>query len=107
MEFRETTARDTWITVAWIGAVGGVVVAAGLLANRVGVGLFIATAVIAVLVLIRWMARAWGYRCPACKEVFQVSMLGQFTAVNMGAERNVRCPRCGKRSWVKALRKVG
>lgn len=61
----------------------------------------------AVWLLLRWMAHAWAYRCPNCGEVFQLSELGQFTAINMGERRNVRCPTCGKRDWVKILRRIG
>jgi len=56
--------------------------------------------------LLRWMARAFAYRCPNCGELFQLTALGQFTAINMGDERNVRCPKCGQRNWTKVLRKV-
>jgi len=52
------------------------------------------------------MSRAFAYRCPECGEVFQLSTLGQFTAINMGDERNVSRPRCRKRSWVKVLRRT-
>ena len=65
-----------------------------------------AIALIAVLVLARWMSRGWSYRCPDCGELFQVSILGQFAAINMGDERSVRCPHCHKRNWVKTLRKT-
>jgi DNA-directed RNA polymerase subunit RPC12/RpoP len=85
----------------------GAVVITGIFAPRIGAGWFFAAVLIALLFLLRWLARAWGYRCPQCNQLFQLTMLGQFTAVNMGDERNVRCPRCGKRSWIKPFRNAG
>jgi DNA-directed RNA polymerase subunit RPC12/RpoP len=107
MEFRHSQPRDTWITFAWIAGAAGVVVLAGIFSPRLGVGLACLAAVLAVLLLCRWMASAWGYRCPDCNEMFQLTLLAQFTAVNMGDERNVRCPKCGKRHWIKPVRRVG
>jgi DNA-directed RNA polymerase subunit RPC12/RpoP len=61
--------------------------------------------ILGVFLLAAWMARAYEYHCPECGEWFQTPILGQFTTLNMGNERRVRCPRCGKRSWVKTFRK--
>jgi DNA-directed RNA polymerase subunit RPC12/RpoP len=60
-----------------------------------------------VWLLMRWMAHTWAYRCPDCGEVFQLTMLDQLKSINMGDERNVRCPKCGQRSWVRLLRRIG
>jgi predicted RNA-binding Zn-ribbon protein involved in translation (DUF1610 family) len=87
-------------------AAGGVVVIAGLFIRYIGITGFVAIAILSVFLLVRWMAASWGYRCPNCGEVFQIGILGQFTAVNMGGERIVRCPRCGKRDPARTLRKI-
>lgn len=99
--------RDSWIAFAWIAGVAGSIIVGALLCPRIGIGLFLAIVLIAVLLLLRWLARAWGYRCSECGGLFQLTILGQFTALNMGDERSVRCPHCGKRNWAKVLRKAG
>ena len=55
--------------------------------------------------LLQWMAQTFAYRCPECGELFQLTVLEQFTAVNLGSERNVRCTKYGKRNWMKIVRK--
>jgi DNA-directed RNA polymerase subunit RPC12/RpoP len=92
----------------WLGMALIFVGAAAFLANWYGAGVASLLLVVpGILLLLRWMARAFAYRCPECGELFQLTMLGQFTAINMGDERSVRCPKCGVRSWVKILRRIG
>ena len=94
--------------MTWVGVLLGFVGLAVFLDVRFHAGLVSMLLVIpGVGLVLRWMARAFAYRCPECGELFQLTALGQFTAINMGDERSVRCPRCGKRSWVKALRRIG
>ena len=103
MEFRDPQPRDTWITFAWIAAGVGAIVITAILSPRIGTGYLLAVVLVAVLFLLRWLSRSFGYRCPECNQMFQLTMLGQFTAINMGSVRSVRCPHCGKRSCVKPL----
>jgi predicted RNA-binding Zn-ribbon protein involved in translation (DUF1610 family) len=108
MEVRDPQARDSWTTLAWIAVILAFIAVAIFVDIKLGVGPASLLLIIPGLwLLLRWMARAWAYPCPKCGEVFQLTALGQFTAINMGDQRNVRCPKCGKRSWVKILRKVG
>jgi DNA-directed RNA polymerase subunit RPC12/RpoP len=105
-EYRDPQRRDAILTTAWIIAAGGAVIIAGLFTRYIGITGFVAIAVLSLFLLVRWMAASWGYRCLNCGEVFQLSMLSQFTAVNIGDERIVRCPRCGKRNPARTLRKI-
>jgi predicted RNA-binding Zn-ribbon protein involved in translation (DUF1610 family) len=108
MEVRDPQSRDWWTTLVWLAVLLGFVAIAVFLDVRFNVGVASILLIIPGLwLLMRWMARAWAYRCPECGEVFQLTALGQFAAINMGDERNVCCPKCGKRSWVKVLRKTG
>lgn len=105
-EFREPQPRDNWIALAWIGFASGSILTVAFLSGHLWIGTVPVVGAIVFLLLLRWMSRAWGYRCPQCGELFQLSMPGQFTAINMGEERSIRCPHCGRRSWMKVLRKV-
>jgi DNA-directed RNA polymerase subunit RPC12/RpoP len=107
MEVREPRSQDWWPAVVWMAVLLGLAVLAVFLVVRFGVGPWALLLIIpGVWLLMRWMSRAWAYRCPQCGEVFQLTTLGQLKAINMGDERNVRCPKCGQRSWVRTLRKV-
>jgi DNA-directed RNA polymerase subunit RPC12/RpoP len=105
-EYRDPQPSDTVLTILSVAAAGATVVVAGLFTRYIGFTGFAAITILAVFLLVRWMAASWGYRCPNCGELFELSFLGQFTAVNMGNERIVRCPRCGKRSPARILRKI-
>jgi DNA-directed RNA polymerase subunit RPC12/RpoP len=106
MEVPEIQARDQWAIVGWVMVVLAFVGVAIFLDIHFNVGpIALMLLIPGVWLLMRWMARAWAYRCPQCGELFQLTALGQFTAINMGDERNVKCPKCGKRNWVKVLRK--
>jgi uncharacterized Zn-finger protein len=107
MEVREIQARDQWAIVGWVVVVLAFVGVAILLDIHFNVGpIALLLLIPGVWLLMRWMARAWAYRCPLCGELFQLTALVQVTAINMGDERNVKCPKCGKRNWVKVLRKT-
>jgi DNA-directed RNA polymerase subunit RPC12/RpoP len=105
---RESRPQDSWAGVLWVAVLLGLIALATFLAVQTSIGALALLVVIpGVWLLLRWMSRDWAYRCPHCGEAFQLTILDQFKAFNMGDERNVRCPRCGQRSWVKVLRKVG
>jgi predicted RNA-binding Zn-ribbon protein involved in translation (DUF1610 family) len=107
MEVREPRPRDQWAIAGWLLLVLGFVGLAVFVDVHFDLGAAALLLIVpGVWLLLQWMARAWAYRCPNCGEVFQLSPLGQFTAVNMGDERNVKCPSCGKRSWMKILRRI-
>lgn len=106
VELREPVSRDSWLTAAVLFTFSAAVLAAGMLSPRIGIGWFLAVVTGGTALLLSWLSRAWGYCCPACGVRFQLSLLGQFTAINMGNERRIRCPRCYKRSWMKMMRVV-
>jgi len=107
MEVRDPQPGDGRAAFVWIAVLLGFIALAVYADVHSGAGILSLLLILpGVWLLMRWMARAFAYRCPECGEVFQLGMLGQFTAVNMGDRRSVRCPRCGKRSVVKTLKRV-
>jgi len=107
MEVREARARDQLGALGWFGVVLAFMGLGAFLNWWFHVGAVSALLIVpGVWLLLRWLSRTWAYRCPNCGVLFQLGMLSQFTAINMGDERNVKCPRCRKRSWVKILRRL-
>jgi len=47
-----------------------------------------------------------GFSMPRVRIEFRLTMPGQFTAINMGNRRNIRCPHRKTRSWMKTLKRV-
>ncbi|MFA5867828.1 MAG: hypothetical protein WC891_07720 [Actinomycetota bacterium] len=63
-----------------------------------------------LLLLVRWHARTFGYRCANCDEDFEISMLKDlfsFQGVNKsGSWKYLKCPNCGQRTTARELTKV-
>ena len=97
--------HDLWPLMAFVVAGGVCIVFVALGEPRLGVIAFLLAAVLGVFVLLRWIATAWVYECPACHKVLRVGMLGQATADNVAAQYKIRCPDCGQWHLVQRAQK--
>ena len=61
---------------------------------------FIAAALIVGLSIQGWIARHFEYECNNCGNRFSLSLLAGVLAPHAMGKKWVRCPRCGRRSWV-------
>ncbi len=66
----------------------------------------IAGAIVILAVLVRWHAAITGYRCPDCSHEFTISAWADFLSPHMLTTKYVKCPSCGRRSWMEALVRV-
>ncbi len=107
MHFREPRGGDwTKTAVLLIVFVAALIVAAYLLPQLLfplGFALWLAIVAAAVLALLSWHARNFGYRCSRCGHEFGVSALTELLTPHVGRRHYVRCPNCGRRSWALIL----
>ena len=62
--------------------------------------LVIAAALVVGLSVQGWIARNFEYKCPNCGNRFSLSLFAGALSPHAMGRKWVRCPRCGKRSWV-------
>lgn len=53
--------------------------------------------------LVRWHTKNFAYRCPACEHEFEISVLRNFISPHLFDVKYLRCPRCRKSVWAKAV----
>lgn len=102
----EDVARYRLRTILYVAAFVAVTVAGAviLLATRslAGLVVWIALVVVGLLLLVRWHARTFAYRCGHCDNEFQVSPWTDFVSPHWptreGGWKWLRCPRCGRRT---------
>lgn len=107
MRFREPTRRDWTKTAALLAVfVAALVITAYLLPRLLfplGFVVWLAIVAGALLALLSWHARSFGYRCGRCGHEFAVSALTELATPHIGRRHHVRCPNCGRRSWALVL----
>ncbi len=104
--FTETTGADTVVTLLYLAAFVAALAAGAFLFLPKYWYLWGLIVVGGLLLLLWWQTRSFGYRCANCGNEFAISILANFTAVNGGAKRYVKCPACGERSWATVLKRV-
>jgi len=57
----------------------------------------------AVFLIVRWLAGNTVYLCPACGYEFAISTFRYFISPHIRRRKLLKCPRCGKRSWCRAM----
>jgi len=68
--------------------------------------LLIAVGFLAQFFLQRSLSRRFDYGCENCGRVFAVAPLAACVAPHrFGGDKFVKCPRCGRRSWVRRVPK--
>jgi len=55
--------------------------------------------------LVFWHAKNTAYCCPECGFEFEISVWTDFTSPQFPNRKLLKCPKCGKRNWVKVLMK--
>lgn len=103
--FRKPGRADWMRTAAIVGTACGAIVAMAVWLGRpypfaIGAG---AAAILTLLV--RWHAATTGYRCPGCGREFRISAWADMVSPHMLTTKYVKCPECGRRAWMEALRK--
>ena len=114
--FRPTDRRDwlqAFIRVALV--MMALVVALAVVRPRYGWLLTVVFVAVSLLTLVRWHSRTYGFRCASCGHDFQVPTTVNFFTPS-GVAKNpdgtfygwkaLTCPRCGKRSRAKVLKKA-
>jgi DNA-directed RNA polymerase subunit RPC12/RpoP len=92
----------TWLLITVFTAV--ILIAGVFIANRHLVG-FILLACALLLLLIRWHAANFAYRCPVCENEFEISTFKDLISPHRPATKYLRCPNCGARDWASVLKK--
>ncbi|RJX29321.1 MAG: hypothetical protein C4554_00805 [Dethiobacter sp.] len=73
-----------------------------------GVILWMLLAIIGLILLVRWHARCFSYRCSDCGHIFHISPLGDFLSlqgVTRGGWKYLRCPHCRKKIKAQVISK--
>lgn len=58
---------------------------------------------VTLVFLVRWHAAHTGYVCLLCDHIFAVTAWCDFLSPHQGAEKMLRCPRCGESSWCREI----
>lgn len=106
-------AKDRWTLVYLVAYVVFTVLGAVLLIplGRAGTGLWTILTFAGMLLLVRWHARNFVYRCPDphCANEFEIStwvdLLSPQWPTGGGGRKYLKCPRCGNRGWAYVLPK--
>jgi hypothetical protein len=69
------------------------------------VGFVIWVIVWAVFVIVRWSARVTIFLCPVCHHEFQASAVTIAVTPHYFGSKYICCPECGKRNWIRMVRK--
>jgi len=101
--YREPTRKEWIVTGLLIGAVTTITVVGGVLMAESHPLWVVSIPMVLLLLLVYWHARDTAYRCPRCRNEFEISMLRDLVSPHMLTTKYLRCPGCGKRSWAKAL----
>lgn len=110
MPYREVTAKD-WRKVALYILLALLVIAVSgwlliPLAKPIGMIVWLAVIVAgALFFLVKWHARSTAYRCPACGQEFEISILADFISPQVPDKKYLKCPHCGRREWAAVLMK--
>jgi DNA-directed RNA polymerase subunit RPC12/RpoP len=67
---------------------------------------FALLACVMLLGLVGWHAASSAYRCAECGTEFEISTLRDLVSPHSPTSKYLRCPRCGKRDWASALKKL-
>jgi DNA-directed RNA polymerase subunit RPC12/RpoP len=55
---------------------------------------------IALYLLVQWHAKNTLYKCPSCGKAFKISTLIDFISPHYPNKKWLKCPGCGRRSWI-------
>jgi DNA-directed RNA polymerase subunit RPC12/RpoP len=114
VKFRETSRKDWVKTIALISlAISAIAVGAIFLMLAYWYIWLLIVALI-VLLLVRWHAKTYGYRCTKCGEEFGVSLLTELVSphgISISKEGHsygwyyLKCPKCGQSSKAIVIKK--
>jgi len=62
-------------------------------------------AAVVLFFLVRWHAEISAYICPRCKNWFIISPLTDLVTPQTFTNKYLKCPKCGKRSWARVIRR--
>ena len=102
-KFRDPEPLDWLRTGVVIAAACTAVVGMGAWLGGIYPALVIAGAAAVLILLVRWHAANTGYRCADCGHEFAISAWADFLSPHMLTTKYVKCPHCGRRSWMAAL----
>lgn len=108
--YRETNTRDRNTTLGLVVLTMVLAAVAGFILLPSFVWLFLLITAILLTLLVRWHTRTFGYRCPECSCLFEISAVRNFFSPHMpsdeGGVKYLRCPSCGALGWATMLAKT-
>jgi DNA-directed RNA polymerase subunit RPC12/RpoP len=103
--------RETLVYLAIFIASGATGIAI-FFATRSVAGLFVCVVLVAagLLLLVRWHARTFAYRCLGCCHEFEISLWADLISPHgmskQGGWKYLRCPACGRRTKASIIHKL-
>jgi DNA-directed RNA polymerase subunit RPC12/RpoP len=107
---RKTTKGDWGRTALYVGLFVALLIVGAALLLRAYAYLWLLLVVGGLVLLVRWHARRFAYRCPACGHEFEISpwtdLISPHGVSRRGGWKLLKCPHCGKRARAVVLGKV-
>ncbi len=107
---RKATRADWRVTAVYLALFVALLILGAILLLPTYYYLWLLLLVAGLLLLVRWHARGFAYRCPGCGHEFEISAWTDLTSPH-GADREggwklLTCPRCRQRSRARGVKKV-